>query len=56
MSSPGWAAPSYDALVIGAGLAGLTAATRLAEGGARDGVGDVRADEHVEAPGEEAVA
>ena len=35
MTSPGWAAPSYDALVIGAGLAGLTAATRLAEGGAR---------------------
>ena len=35
MSSPGWAAPSYDALVIGAGLAGLSAATRLAEGGAR---------------------
>ena len=33
--SPGWAAPGYDALVIGAGLAGLTAATRLAEGGAR---------------------
>jgi glycerol-3-phosphate dehydrogenase subunit B len=35
VSSPGWAAPSYDVLVIGAGLAGLTAATRLAEGGAR---------------------
>jgi glycerol-3-phosphate dehydrogenase subunit B len=35
VTSPGWAAPSYDALVIGAGLAGLTAATRLAEGGAR---------------------
>ena len=34
-ASPGWAAPSYDVLVIGAGLAGLTAATRLAEGGAR---------------------
>jgi glycerol-3-phosphate dehydrogenase subunit B len=34
-SSPGWAAPAYDALVIGAGLAGLSAATRLAEGGAR---------------------
>jgi glycerol-3-phosphate dehydrogenase subunit B len=33
--SPGWAAPSYDVLVIGAGLAGLSAATRLAEGGAR---------------------
>jgi glycerol-3-phosphate dehydrogenase subunit B len=33
--SPGWAAPGYDALVIGAGLAGLSAATRLAEGGAR---------------------
>ena len=32
---PGWAAPSYDVLVIGAGLAGLTAATRLAEAGAR---------------------
>ena len=27
MTSPGWAAPSYDVLVIGAGLAGLTAAT-----------------------------
>jgi glycerol-3-phosphate dehydrogenase subunit B len=35
VSSPGWAAPSYDVLVIGAGLAGLTAAARLAEGGAR---------------------
>ncbi|MEA2290493.1 MAG: glycerol-3-phosphate dehydrogenase subunit [Solirubrobacteraceae bacterium] len=35
MRSPGWAAPTYDALVIGAGLAGLTAATRLAEAGAR---------------------
>jgi glycerol-3-phosphate dehydrogenase subunit B len=35
VTSPGWAAPSYDVLVIGAGLAGLTAATRLAEGGAR---------------------
>jgi glycerol-3-phosphate dehydrogenase subunit B len=35
VSSPGWAAPSYDVLVIGAGLAGLSAATRLAEGGAR---------------------
>ncbi|MEA2284016.1 MAG: glycerol-3-phosphate dehydrogenase subunit [Solirubrobacteraceae bacterium] len=35
MSSPGWAAPTYDALVIGTGLAGLTAATRLAEAGAR---------------------
>jgi glycerol-3-phosphate dehydrogenase subunit B len=34
-TSPGWAAPSYDVLVIGAGLAGLTAAARLAEGGAR---------------------
>jgi glycerol-3-phosphate dehydrogenase subunit B len=34
-TSPGWAAPAYDVLVIGAGLAGLTAATRLAEGGAR---------------------
>ncbi len=34
-TSPGWAAPSYDALVIGAGLAGLSAAVRLAEGGAR---------------------
>jgi glycerol-3-phosphate dehydrogenase subunit B len=33
--SPGWAAPAYDVLVIGAGLAGLTAATRLAEGGAK---------------------
>jgi glycerol-3-phosphate dehydrogenase subunit B len=33
--SPGWAAPGYDALVIGAGLAGLSAATRLAEAGAR---------------------
>jgi len=33
--SPGWAAPTYDALVIGAGVAGLTAATRLAESGAR---------------------
>ncbi|MEA2321377.1 MAG: glycerol-3-phosphate dehydrogenase subunit, partial [Solirubrobacteraceae bacterium] len=35
MRSPGWAAPGYDALVIGAGLAGLSAATRLAEAGAR---------------------
>jgi glycerol-3-phosphate dehydrogenase subunit B len=35
VGSPGWAAPSYDALVIGAGLAGLSAATRLAEAGAR---------------------
>jgi glycerol-3-phosphate dehydrogenase subunit B len=35
VSSPGWAAPTYDALVIGTGLAGLTAATRLAEAGAR---------------------
>jgi glycerol-3-phosphate dehydrogenase subunit B len=34
-ASPGWAAPSYDVLVIGAGLAGLSAAARLAEGGAR---------------------
>jgi glycerol-3-phosphate dehydrogenase subunit B len=33
--SPGWAAPAYDVLVIGAGLAGLAAATRLAEGGAK---------------------
>jgi glycerol-3-phosphate dehydrogenase subunit B len=33
--SPGWAAPSYDVIVIGTGLAGLSAATRLAEGGAR---------------------
>ena len=33
--SPGWAAPSYDVLVIGAGLAGLSAAARLAESGAR---------------------
>jgi glycerol-3-phosphate dehydrogenase subunit B len=33
--SPGWAAPAYDVLVIGAGLAGLSAATRLAEGGAK---------------------
>jgi glycerol-3-phosphate dehydrogenase subunit B len=33
--SPGWAAPAYDVVVIGAGLAGLTAATRLAEGGAK---------------------
>jgi glycerol-3-phosphate dehydrogenase subunit B len=32
---PGWAAPTYDVLVIGTGLAGLTAATRLAEGGAK---------------------
>jgi len=29
-TSPGWAAPAYDVLVIGAGLAGLTAAARLA--------------------------
>jgi len=35
VSSPGWAAPSYDVLVIGAGVAGLTAAARLAEGGAK---------------------
>lgn len=35
MTSPGWAAPSYDALVIGAGVAGLTAAARLAESGAK---------------------
>jgi glycerol-3-phosphate dehydrogenase subunit B len=35
VTSPGWAAPTYDALVIGTGLAGLTAATRLAEAGAR---------------------
>jgi glycerol-3-phosphate dehydrogenase subunit B len=35
VSSPGWAAPTYDVLVIGTGLAGLTAATRLAEAGAR---------------------
>jgi glycerol-3-phosphate dehydrogenase subunit B len=35
VSSPGWAAPSYDVLVIGAGLAGLTAAARLADGGAK---------------------
>jgi glycerol-3-phosphate dehydrogenase subunit B len=35
LSSPGWAAPAYDVLVIGAGLAGLTAAARLAEGGAK---------------------
>ena len=35
MTSPGWAAPSYDVLVIGAGLAGLSAAARLAEGGAK---------------------
>ena len=35
VTSPGWAAPTYDALVIGTGLAGLTAATRLAEDGAR---------------------
>jgi glycerol-3-phosphate dehydrogenase subunit B len=35
VSSPGWAAPTYDALVIGTGLAGLSAATRLAEAGAR---------------------
>jgi glycerol-3-phosphate dehydrogenase subunit B len=34
-TGPGWAAPSYDVLVIGSGLAGLTAAARLAEGGAR---------------------
>jgi glycerol-3-phosphate dehydrogenase subunit B len=35
VTSPGWAAPGYDALVIGTGLAGLSAATRLAEEGAR---------------------
>jgi glycerol-3-phosphate dehydrogenase subunit B len=35
VTSTGWAAPSYDVLVIGAGLAGLTAATRLAESGAK---------------------
>ena len=35
MTSPGWAAPSYDVLVIGAGLAGLSAAARLAEDGAK---------------------
>ena len=35
MTSPGWAAPSYDVLVIGAGLAGLSAAAKLAEGGAK---------------------
>jgi glycerol-3-phosphate dehydrogenase subunit B len=35
VTSPGWAAPSYDVLVIGAGVAGLTAGARLAEGGAR---------------------
>jgi glycerol-3-phosphate dehydrogenase subunit B len=34
-ANPGWAAPVYDVLVIGAGLAGLSAAARLAEGGAR---------------------
>ena len=34
-TSPGWAAPAYDVLVIGAGLAGLTAAARLAEDGAK---------------------
>jgi glycerol-3-phosphate dehydrogenase subunit B len=31
----GWSAPSYDVLVIGAGLAGLTAGARLAEAGAK---------------------
>jgi glycerol-3-phosphate dehydrogenase subunit B len=31
----GWSAPSYDVLVVGAGLAGLTAAARLAESGAK---------------------
>ena len=35
MTSTGWAAPSYDVLVIGAGLAGLSAAARLAESGAK---------------------
>ena len=35
MTSSGWSAPSYDVLVIGAGVAGLSAAARLAEGGAR---------------------
>ena len=35
MTSSGWSAPSYDVLVIGAGVAGLTAAARLAESGAR---------------------
>jgi len=35
VTSPGWAAPSYDVLVIGAGLAGLSAAARLAEDGAK---------------------
>ena len=35
VTSTGWAAPSYDVLVIGAGLAGLSAAARLAEGGAK---------------------
>jgi glycerol-3-phosphate dehydrogenase subunit B len=34
-TSTGWAAPSYDVLVIGAGLAGMSAAVRLAESGAR---------------------
>jgi glycerol-3-phosphate dehydrogenase subunit B len=33
--SPGWAAPAYDVLVLGAGLAGLSAAARLADGGAK---------------------
>jgi len=35
VTSTGWAAPSYDVLVIGAGLAGLSAAARLAESGAK---------------------
>lgn len=35
MTRSGWSAPSYDVLVIGAGLAGLSAAARLAEGGAK---------------------
>jgi glycerol-3-phosphate dehydrogenase subunit B len=35
VTSSGWSAPSYDVLVIGAGVAGLSAAARLAEGGAR---------------------
>ena len=36
MTSTGWAAPSYDVLVIGAGLAGLTAG-RAAGRGRREG-------------------